>query len=105
MDSLRGRWHIEREIGAMESDPLGEVIPCRKGQMWVLCLGNEPSLAISVDKTVPNSRYGEFRGLIEGGQIKVMANTDRGFDASVTNIRYADQVLQTMGGYSREYAH
>jgi hypothetical protein len=102
MDDLRRRWHVEREVGAKEGDPLGEIIPCRLGQMWVLSLSNEPQLAISVYSTTPNDRYGTFRDLIDAGNIKVMMNTADGFDAALTFARYADDVLRVMGGFPRE---
>ena len=102
MDFLRRCWHVEREVGAQEGDPLGEVIPCRLGQMWVLSLSDEPLLAISVYSTTPNDRYGKFRDLIGKGCIKVMTNTEKGFDAHLVYARYADEVLRAMGGYPRE---
>ena len=100
MDYLRRHWHVEREVGAEEGDPLGEIIPCRLGQMWVLLLENE-ELAITVDSTTPSDRYGKFRDLIDRGYIKIMSHTEDGFNAALTYPRYADEVLRVMGGYSR----
>jgi hypothetical protein len=105
MDYLRRRWHVEREVGALEGDPLGEIIPCRDGQMWVLLIGDTEELAISVHKTVSNDRYGKYRDLIDRNLIKIMAHTESGFDAALTYPRYADDVLRKMGGYPRENVH
>ena len=100
MDHWREKYHIERDVGAPDNEPLGELLPCEHGTIWVNTV-DPPVLGLTVDKKTFLQEK-EFKRLVGMGAIEMLGDDGGSYDALIKG--QDEEVFFVMGAYTHEEA-